>query len=336
MSPASPTRVSAAAPAAAPSPNRIDRLRIRHLRLLDLVARSGSLTAASEALHISQPAVTKMLQELEHAFGCRLIERTTRGGRLSAAGERALERLRVVLGAIDAAGEALQARPEVPLVRLGMLPLVGVDVLPQAVALLRAQDALPRLAVREHTVGGLAAMLCEGELDCIVGRLQKGDTDQLKTRVHITPLRDEYLAVVCAPGHALARRREVALADLHEGPWILPPRGTHTRDVFEQPFLDAGQLPPVPHIESASFHSNLAMTAAGGFLTVAPATALAHYQAMSMVREVRLRTPFASGRLVFITPAEIEAPPAVIRLREALEAVTRQDAGAPPTRARRR
>uniref|UniRef100_UPI003F494969 LysR substrate-binding domain-containing protein n=1 Tax=Cupriavidus taiwanensis TaxID=164546 RepID=UPI003F494969 len=86
-----------------------------------------------------------------------------------------------------------------------------------------------------------------------MGRLQKDDTDQLKAKVHIAPLRDEYMAVVSVPGHALGRRREVALADLHEGPWILPPRGNHTRDVVEQPVLNAGQLPPVPHIESASF-----------------------------------------------------------------------------------
>ncbi|MDQ0141621.1 LysR family transcriptional regulator [Cupriavidus necator] len=328
--------IAARTPGPPPSSNRIDRLRIRHLRLLDLVARSGSLTAAGEVLHISQPAVTKMLQELELAFGCTLVERTTRGGRLSPAGERALERLRAVLGAIDAAGEALLARPEVPLVRLGMLPLVGVDVLPRAVARLRAQGNLPRLAVREHTVDGLTAMLAEGELDCIVGRLQKDHAGQLKARAHITRLRNEYLAVVCAPGHPLALRRDVALADLHEGPWILPPRGTHTRDVFEQPFLDSGQLPPVPHIESASFHSNLAMAAAGGFLTLAPASALAHYQALSMVREVKLRNPFASGHLVFITPAQIESPPAVDQLREALEAVTTQDAGLPPATVRRR
>lgn len=315
------------APSAPVSPNRIDRLRIRHLRLLDLVARSGSLTAAGEVLHISQPAVTKMLQELEQAFGCRLIERTTRGGRLTAAGERALERLRVVLGAIDAASEALQASPDVPLVRLGMLPLVGVEVLPKVVALLRNQGTLPRLAVREHTVGGLTALLGNGELDCVIGRLQKEEVDQFQARLHITPLRDEYLAVACAPDHALAGRSGITLADLLAGPWILPPRGTHTRDVFEQPFLNAGQLPPTPHIESASFHSSLAMTAAGGFLTVAPASALAPYVAMSIVREVRLRTPFASGRLVFISPAESESPPAVAALRQALETVT----GAAPT-----
>ncbi|MCY1460416.1 hypothetical protein D9M71_779740 [compost metagenome] len=68
------------------------------------------------------------------------------------------------------------------------------------------------------------------------------------------------------------------------------------------------------------------MTAAGGFLTVAPASALAPYVAMSMVQEVRLRTPFASGRMVFITPADTESPPAVAALRQALETI----AGAAP------
>ncbi|WP_416051080.1 LysR family transcriptional regulator [Cupriavidus basilensis] len=315
MATVSPSRVAAARAA---HPNRIDRLRIRHLRLLDLVARTGSLTAAAEVMHISQPAVTKMLQELEQAFGCTLIERTTRGGRLSPAGERALERLRIALGALDAASEALAARPEIPLVRMGVLPLVGVNVLPRLVATLSQQGVLPRLQVREHTVSGLLGLLASGELDCVIGRLETGHPAQPRERLAITPLWDEHLAVACARDHPLARRREVSLPALHEGPWILPPRGTHTREIFEQPFLDSGQLPPVPHIESISFHSSLSMVAASGFLTVAPASAVRHYGETSMVHQVRLRTPFASGRMVFITQRDAAVAPAVTLIADAL------------------
>ncbi|MGO4329800.1 LysR family transcriptional regulator [Cupriavidus sp. 2TAF22] len=323
------------APSAA-QPNRIDRLRIRHLRLLDLVARSGSLTAAAGSLHISQPAVTKMLQELEQAFGCTLIERTTRGGRLSAAGERALERLRIALGALDAAGEALATRPELPLVRIGVLPLVGVNVLPRLVAKLSRQGTLPRLQVREHTVSGLLAMLARGELDCAVGRLGTGDAEHAQAQgaqgLDIAPLWDEHLAIACAPDHPLARRREVSLAALHESPWILPPRGTHTREIFEQPFLDDGQLPPVPHIESMSFHTSLSMVAGSGFLAVVPDSAARHYGAMSMVRKVRLRAPFPSGRMVFITPrhaaAASSASPAITPAVALIARALREDAAA--------
>lgn len=302
-------------------PQRLDRLRIRHLRLLDLVAHTGSLTAAAERMHISQPAVTKMLQELEQAFACTLIERTTRGGRLSPAGERALERLRIALGALDIAREALAERPEVPLVRMGVLPLVGVNVLPKLVASLSRQGILPRLQLREHTVSGLLGMLAGGELDCVVGRLEAGHAGQSLERLRIMPLWDEHLAIACAPNHPLARRRDVSLPALRDSPWILPPRGTHTREIFEQPFLDSGQLPPVPHIESISFHSSLSMVAASGFLAVAPDSAVSHYSAMSLVCKVRLRTPFASGRMVFITHRDPAASPAVTLLAKALAEV---------------
>ncbi|WP_441625895.1 LysR substrate-binding domain-containing protein [Cupriavidus sp. 2MCAB6] len=166
-------------------------------------------------------------------------------------------------------------------------------------------------------------MLSRGDLDCVVGRLETGHPEQWQERLDITPLWDEHLAIACAPDHPLSRRREVSLSALRESPWILPPRGTHTREIFEQPFLDDGQLPPVPHIESISFHSSLSMVATSDFLAVAPDSAVRHYSAMSMVRKVRLRTPFASGRMVFITQRDT-ASPAVTLIATAL-----RDAGNP-------
>ncbi|WP_417282712.1 LysR family transcriptional regulator [Comamonas sp.] len=299
--------------------NRVDRLRIRHLRLLDLVARTGSLTATAETLHISQPAVTKMLQELEQAFACTLIERTTRGGQLTTAGERALERLRMALGALDAARDALVVHPEVPLVRIGMLPLVGVHVLPRLIAALEQQGQLPRFWVYENTVNGLLALLARGELDCVIGRLEATQPTPMQEQLDIVPLGDEYLAIACAPGHPLAKRRGLTFSALRGQAWILPPRGTHTRDVFEQPFLDQGQLPPTPYIESISFHSNLSMVAASHFLTVAPESAVQHYANMSMVHKIRLRTPFASGRMVFISNKNALQSSAVALVAKALE-----------------
>lgn len=306
-----PTRPSAHA-------NRIDRLRIRHLRLLDLIARTGSLTASADALRISQPAVTKMLQELEQAFACTLVERTTRGGQLTTAGERALERLRMSLGALDAACEALATEPEIPLVRMGVLPLVGVHVLPKLFAVLQQQSQLPRLCVYENTVNGLFELLARGELDCMIGRLEATPKASMQEQMEIVPLRDEYLAIACAPDHPLARRRGLTLSVLREHAWILPPRGTHTRAVFEQPFLDQGQLPPTPYIESISFHSNLSMVAQSRFLTVAPESAVQHYADMSMVHKIRLRTPFASGRMVFIAHKDALQSPAVALVAKAL------------------
>lgn len=307
---------------------RVDRLRIRHLRLLDLLVRTGTLTAVGELMHISQPAVTKMLQELEQAFGCTLIERTSRGGRLNPAGERALERLRIALGAVDAASEALAVQAEVPLVRMGVLPLVEVEVLPKLVAALHQRNTLPRMQLHEHTVNGLLAMLMDGAIDCVIGRLEPGQGARTPECLRIAPLWDEQLAVACAPAHPFASRRNVNLSALRASAWVLPPRGTHTREMFEQPFVASGQLPPMPRIESASFHSNLSMVAVTDFLTVAPESAVRHYASTSMVRQVRVATPFSSGKVVFITHRDVPRTSSVSLILDAL-----RQGGAPAARA---
>jgi DNA-binding transcriptional LysR family regulator len=203
-----------------------------------------------------------------------------------------------------------------------VLPLVGVNVLPRLVASLSQQGVLPRLLVREHTVSGLLDMLGRGELDCVVGRLEGSHTERSQERLSITPLWDEHLAIACAPHHPLVKRRDVSLSALRDSPWILPPRGTHTREIFEQPFLDGGHLPPVPHIESISFHSSLSMVAASDFLAVAPDSAVRHYAAMSMVHKVRLRTSFGTGRMVFITHLDMETSVAVALIAKALQEQT--------------
>lgn len=208
---------------------------------------------------------------------------------------------------------------------MGVLPLVGVNVLPRLIASLSRQGRLPRLLVQEHTVSGLFDMLARGELDCVVGRLEASHSEQMRERMDIMPLWEEHLAIACARDHPLVKRRELTLATLHAHAWILPPRGTHTRDVFEQPFLDRGQLPPVPQIESISFHSSLSMVATSHFLTVAPNSAVQHYAAMSIVRKIRLRTPFAAGWMVFITQKDAAISPAVTLIAKALQEGTPMD-----------
>lgn len=89
-------------------PARINRLQIRHLHLLDLIEKHGSLSAAAAGIGVSQPRATNMLHEVEDAFGCALLERSARGTKLNKAGAIALERLRIALGALDGVALALQ------------------------------------------------------------------------------------------------------------------------------------------------------------------------------------------------------------------------------------
>lgn len=205
------------------SVNRLDRLRVRHLKLLELVATAGSLTAAANALHISQPSATKMLQELELVFGRTLVDRTTRGGTLSDAGERALERLRIATGALDALGQALASQAELPLVRIGMLPLAGVSLVPRLVGTLSVKSQLPRLQLIDGSVSSVLAMLRQGQIDCVIGRAETNNTHGDGDEFDIVPLTDERFEVACGRNNPLVRTRKLGLPRLRDQIWVLPP-----------------------------------------------------------------------------------------------------------------
>lgn len=304
---------------------RLDRLRIRHLRFLELIEVHGSLSAAAGQLSLSQPAATKMLQEIESVFGAALVERTTRGAALTPAGRIALGRLRIALNALSAAMDAIHATPApVPVVHLGILPLVGVVAMPRLMATVADRPGFPHLVIHESTVGGLLGMLERGEIDCMVGRIGTSREGNATSGMRVMPLWEERLAVACALDHPLARKRSVALSHLCEYDWVTTPRGASTRRLFETPFLDAGLVPPQPKVESFSFHTNLCMVASSRLLTVAPESAVRHYARLGMVRQVRHGSWFAGGRTVFVTRDDAADAPGVVAVGEAFAGLMEQ------------
>lgn len=300
---------------------RMDLLRVRHLKLLHLVATTGSLTAAAQVLRISQPASTKLLQELERAVGCSLVDRTVRGGTLSAAGERTLERMRIAIGALDAIAQAEGAAPHKPLVRIGTLPLIGMELVPRMVALLSEQGQLPRLTIQETSVAAVLDMLREGVIDCVIGRIEGDKLEGSPDEFRITRLTQDGYAVACAPTHPLAGKRKLDLAELREQGWIVAPRGTHTRQIFEMRFGSQGLQPPLPVIECSAFHTNLATVSSCSLLTIAPQSAVQSYVRPGRVHQLDLAQPFQSDYVVFITLRDLPELPAVGLVRETLQAV---------------
>ncbi len=299
----------------------VDRLRIRHLKLLELIATHGSLTGAADALQISQPSATKMLHELEHAFGCKLVSRNVRGGTLSAAGLHALDRLKIAIGSLDATREALASQAERPLLRIGALPLAGVSLIPEAVEQLSRLGLRPRLELHEGAVSAVLDMLCAGQVDCVIGRV--GDMQTYgEDRFDTLPLRDEGFEVACSPANPLARRRRLTLAQLRDAPWIASPRGSYTRQVFDTAFTSLGLAPPVPEIESPSFHTSLATAARSDLIAFAPRSAINLYVANRRIRQVSLAQPFQIDFSAFLTLRNVPELPAVASLRTALQAIT--------------
>lgn len=315
----------------------MDRLRLRHLRLLDWVARTGSLSAAADAIGMSQPGATKMLQELELSFGCVLIERSARGGALTEAGKHALDRMRIALHALRTARHAVASDQPTPLVRLGMIPIVGIHALSQVVGDLQSDGQLPRLQILLGTVEGLLQSLSEGQVDCVVGFLDESAPLGNMSQFSMTPLWQETLVVVASNKHPLATRPEVSLQRALGNDWVLMPKSSSNRRAVDRLFLGAGLAPPVPHIETESFHIGLSLVGGSQMLSVVPHSAYLQYQ--SQVSILLMEVTFPASRLVFVTRSDGPELPAVRLVAQHFQAYAQTVPSRPgqaPDRRRRR
>src|SRR5437660_12103217 len=113
-------------------------LDVARLRVIDAVARHGSVTAAAHELHYSQPSVSHHLARLEAETGAQLLQRVGRGIRLTEAGRLLADRAAEIVGRIDAAGAELSAHVGLTAGRVrlaGFSSAIG-SLVPKAIELL--------------------------------------------------------------------------------------------------------------------------------------------------------------------------------------------------------
>jgi len=305
-------------PAEAPALSaRIGRLSVRHLQLLDQIEKRGSLSAAATGVGVSQPRATHMLRDIEGALGCVLLDRTSRGARLNTAGSIALERLRIALGAMDATQTALRNRSPKLLVRIGVLPLVGIDRLSHVVAGLEADGTLPRVILRVGNVRELLRLLEAGEVDCVISSLDiTGSAPATRARLQACKLWEEHLMVVAARSNPIVRKRNLSLEQLLQHPWALMAGKSANRQALERMFLQAGLQPPEPQVETESPHICLAMVACSRMIALVPESAWR--QAADRVSPVRLNFRFQPTWNHLITLGDVPVLPFVEQLAQRL------------------
>jgi len=256
-------------------PRSLDHLRLRDLALLEHVQRLGTLRQVAQALHVSQPAVTQMLHSLEDVFGVALVERGRRGVRLTPAGEAACHRLRCGRAEIEQARRAA-AEHERPLLRLGATPIASLRLLPQAIGQLQRRLPQARVTLTEAGVGALWRQLAEGELDALVGRLPFPQPPA--EGLHHVTVGRERLVLVARERHPLLRggvpRGRAQWSErLARSGWVLPPGESMALPALHEWFSQAGLPPPVPIVESGSFHATLQIVSQADLLGVVPETA---------------------------------------------------------------
>ena len=219
------------------------RIRLRHLHTFVAVAQQGTLGRAAETLNLSQPALSKTLNELEQLTGTRLFERGRLGAQLTLVGEQFLTHAVKVLDALNTAGQALNRKEGMnsDVVRIGALPTAALGILPSVIGQFHQQqkDITLQVATMNNTM--LLAGLKSGDVDIGIGRMSD---PELMSGLNYELLFLESLKLVVRPGHPLLQET-VTLSRVMEWPVVVSPKGTIPRQNAETLLQSQGcKIPP--------------------------------------------------------------------------------------------
>lgn len=191
------------------------------------VADSGHFGRAARACHVTQPTLSTQIQKLERTLGVRLFERSSRRVRLTAAGERVVERARAILAEVRAIDDVARGHRE-PLsgaFRLGVIPTLGPYLLPWLLQPLQAAFPRLRLVLQESITSTLLDDLLAHRLDAALMALPVATPGLVAA-----PLFDEPFWVLVPAGNPLARRTRVRASDLAGERVLLLTEGHCLRD----------------------------------------------------------------------------------------------------------
>jgi DNA-binding transcriptional LysR family regulator len=196
----------------------------RRLLTFREVARQGSFSRAADALALSQPAVSQQVAALERELGSTLLVRGRTGTVVTPAGELLLahaDALAARLELADVQMDELAAGKRATL-RVGAFPSALATIVPAAAVALRAREPDLDIAIEEGTIDELEAAVQSGSLHVAVcwqdARADRHEPDGLRR----TDLAEEPMVAVLADDHRLAGRRQIALHELADEPWMAP------------------------------------------------------------------------------------------------------------------
>lgn len=249
------------------------RLKLQNLHVLMTVVQAGSMAKAAERLNTGQPNISRSITELEHALGVRLLERHRRGVEPTAYGRALLEGVTIVFDGLRQAVKKIEflADPTAGEVRIGCTPLLASSFVSAVVDRLSQRYPAITFSLTTGYVETLYDDLCARNVDLLVTRRFGPIADE---RLAFEFLFEDYSVVACGARSPWVRRRKLALAELANERWVLPPRGSSIGSLAMDAFRAAKLDPPRATVVTDSPHVRMSLLSSGRYLTVFPAFAL--------------------------------------------------------------
>jgi DNA-binding transcriptional LysR family regulator len=268
-----------------------------HMRSFLAVAEHRTITRASRALGLTQPALTRRLQLLEEEVGAQLFERSRRGMALTDAGRLVADEARALVDRYTAMREQVRARLtlEKGVVRIGGGATAVSFVVPPAIARFQKKHPGVRFHVREAGSRDVEADVRDEriELGIVTLPLRSQEFD-------VVPLRRDRIVLVAAPDHPLARRRRVDAKDLAGQSFVGFEAGSAIRQLVDTALRDAGvevnvqmelrsiaaTLEMVAHTQSLAFVSQLGVAGRDTGVAVIDVKGIAIYRRLALISKL--------------------------------------------------
>lgn len=297
------------------------RLKTRQLLLLVALAEEGNIHRAAQVLNMTQPAASKLLKDLEDVLEVPLFERLPRGMRPTWYGETMIRHARVALGSLNQAHDELQALKagSYGQVNVGAITSPALALLPPAVATVKREQPNLRVSLEIETSPVLLERLEQGKLDILVARLSE---EQDKSQLRYQALTEELVCAVVRPGHPLLGTAGLALRDVVNASWIVPPAGSVLRHRFELMFQEDGLAPPINTVETAALLFITRMLQQSDMLAVLAADVARYYAAHGIVALLPLEMPCHMDNFGLITRTDRLLSPAAKVMLRALQAAS--------------
>ena len=230
--------------------SRIDpRIKMRHLSCFAEVARLKSMVNAATALNISQPAISKTIQELEELLEAPLFDRSRRKLMLTPFGDVFYRYVGTSLAALRQGIDAASTGTEQSMVKVGALPTVSARILPAAVGLFAAEHPYGRSRIITGPNGYLLSLLRTGDVDLVIGRMAEPDA---MVGLSFEHLYSERVVLVVRAGHPLLSVRDFNLGMLDDYQMLMPTPDSVIRPLVVRMLLASGVTHLRDEIETVS------------------------------------------------------------------------------------
>jgi DNA-binding transcriptional LysR family regulator len=209
----------------------------RRLQVFHTVARLLSFTKAAEALHMTQPAVTFQIRQLEEYFNTRLFDRSHNRISLTAAGETVYGYSERIIGMYNEMENEVRklTGDVVGLLMIGASTTIAEYVLPGLLGEFQSRFPQVKLRLNVSNSVGIVQMVENNEID--IGIVESPVTNKNLT---VEVCWHDKLVLICPPKHALAGRDKVHVTELADYPFLCREEGSGTREVISQYLGESG------------------------------------------------------------------------------------------------